>query len=37
MRQAQRLRQRQRSLTQTAGAEVFQEPRYGTPWVRLAH
>ena len=25
--------QRQRSLTQTAGAEVFQDPRYGTPWV----
>ncbi len=25
--------QRQRSLTQAAGVEVFQDPRYGTPWV----
>lgn len=25
--------QRQRAFTQPAGAEVFQDPRYGTPWV----
>jgi integrase len=25
--------QRQRAFTQTAGAEVFQDPRYGTPWI----
>ena len=25
--------QRQRALTQAAGAEVFQDPRYGTPWI----
>lgn len=25
--------QRQRSLSQAAGGEVFQDPRYGTPWV----
>ncbi|MDE2176463.1 MAG: tyrosine-type recombinase/integrase [Betaproteobacteria bacterium] len=25
--------QRQRAFTQAAGAEVFQDPRYGTPWI----
>lgn len=25
--------QRQRAFTQTAGVEVFKDPRYGTPWV----
>ncbi|NNM65472.1 MAG: DUF3596 domain-containing protein [Burkholderiales bacterium] len=25
--------QRQRAFTQAAGAEVFEDPRYGTPWI----